>query len=1113
MSTVSSCPTLLLYTSKSKMESFEESNVNKDRLLEPPSLTDSNSEEEDVKPTIKPRLSPLPRRRSSVSSDEGDLEPPTTVTRKVSFADAFGFDLVSVKEFDSWEIPTVSQNFEMESIKVEEFYLTPSFILPPVGGIMERLYAKKVALESVDFIPGTTSMKGLIRVLNLSYEKQIYVRMSLDDWQSYYDLLAEYVPDSCNGETDQFFFTISLASPYQKEGATLEFSICYETAVGTFWENNEGRNYVLTCEKKECLVEVEKPSEDVTEKNKKSCLKPVTSKEDEDLDVFEAESPTAAERYIPTIICSHDEDNNDEEKEHTSEEKNNDEESDLELFLSQKLMKASITSSEEKLSSGYSEQTTVPDERQLDDEMKYFSDNYSGIIDYRLQEPEECNNSGVYFPMAETTSSLVAEDLTPMASDDYHSEDHKVLSQECVYKTEERAVCLDDTNATNQISELVQIPPGVKSHLPQYESGQWSTIEEQIKDSKSNICLKTSETPSCPRVETIQLTNILDDNANLSFSQNIGNVPYFSTDDTEGIKDEQREIGKTESMENRFSDNNVSIYNSKESDALLLVSTDNTEQECPLSISELEDSQDLSHKCEPSNSAFDKEHTESNEAICSLASTSDAYLFKESQVKDTGEERSLFTSFCKDPKTVDHISEISDEKQYVAAEKETDLPDSPTMSALVSQQYYDMTQDSSSSHCDHKNDKKHAIDDNKDVVLSDNGEQYDFKYPLYREEEIIIYEADSTTPITYGLNDFTEKELSCQTVSLPECPSSIACTTAENVTHSTLHAWNEMLGCLPSDVTQGNKVIITKITEEKGQSDTRSQGKEDRKPSYMDIGDSGEVTGQKAIGEESEQKCILVSEARIELSSIKNEDIHMSPGKVRVDNNGEGEKINTCKLKHFSEDDIIHEGGEYVSKEQYKLSCKHRPSSLDAESEVDVEPITQSSNDFAELSDDIDIRLGDDFKISSTAKKEAVEFTDLLELTITEDSINIDNIHSTREEGNIGPSILISEPDDEGAAQCRETEEQNKPEETQQYYYRFDDHETHPDQQIQSEAKDAEPLNINHVSSKVLCFIMFIVFAGLMYHYDFLVCFALYLFSLYWLYWEGDRGEKPIRKE
>ncbi|XP_063783336.1 protein phosphatase 1 regulatory subunit 3A [Pseudophryne corroboree] len=1109
MSTVSSCPALLLCTSQSKMESFVESNVSKQRLLEPPSITDSNSEEEDVKPTIKPRLSPLPRRRSSVSSDEGDLEPPTSGARKVSFADAFGFDLVSVKEFDTWEIPTVSQDFVKDSIKIEEFYLTQSFILPSVGGIMERLYARKVTLESVDFIPGTTSMKGIIRVLNLSYDKHVYVRMTLDDWQSYHDLLAEYVPDSCNGETDQFFFTISLVSPYQKEGASVEFCICYETADGTFWDNNEGHNYVLTCHKKECLVEVESHLEDVTEKNKKSCLKPVPSKEEEDLDVYEAESSTATERYIPTIICSYDafaEDNNEKEKAHKSEKKNNEEENDLELFLSQRLMKARITSSEEKNNTGYSEESTLPKEGQLDDEIKFYSDRYSSTVGYHIQEPEECDNTGVCLPLAEATPSLTDEDLISVKVADYHCGDH----DECLYEIEEKALSLDHPVSTKQRTNLVQISPDVKDYIPQRESEKWSMVEWQNEDITNKHFQETSETTSFPQAEAMQLTEMLDDNANLSYSQNIANVPYFSTDDTERIKYEQRDITKTETIEHRMSDNN-SIYNPKENDELLMISTDNMKQECHISFSQSDVSRDLSN-----NTVFHNEHTVSKEASLSIASPDDLYLFTESQVMDTGEELSqnthLMTSFCKDAKTVVEIPEISDEKEHIITETDTDLSDSQAIPTLLSKQYYVTTQDSTTSCCDDKNGEIY----NKDVVLSENGEQYDFKYPLYKEEEIYTCETERTSLGSCD-NDNTEKELSHQPVSLLECPSSVTSSAAENVTHSTLHTWNKILGCIPSDMTQGNKVIIAKITEEKGQSQTHSQGREDSKPSYMDICDRGNLYPQEEIAEESEQKYIPASETSIELSNEKNVDIHMSIGSMSVDKNQEGEQINTSKFKYFSEDIIhtLHEGDKYVSKEQYELQFEPRSNSSDEESNVhqsDAEPITQSNNSFAALSDDIDMSLRDDCNVISTDKNEAVELKDLPELTITERSINIDTVQASVGDVIVGPSILISEPDDEGVDQCSETEEQNKLEYTQ-YYYHSDDYETEPHQQTQSDTEAAEPLNINHVSSKVLCFIMFVVFSGLMYHYDFLVCFALYLFSLYWLYWEGDRGEKPVRKE
>ncbi|XP_073475982.1 protein phosphatase 1 regulatory subunit 3A isoform X2 [Aquarana catesbeiana] len=1021
MSTVTSCSALLLHTSKSKMESFEENIGDKHKLLELPGATDLCTEEDDVKATIKPRLSPLPRRRaSSVSSDDGDLEPPPTVTRKVSFADAFGFDLVSVKEFDTWDVPIVSPNFEMENIKVEEFYLTSSFILPPIGGLMERLNTKKVTLESVDFIPGTSAMKGIIRVLNLSYEKQVYVRMSLDDWHSFYDLLAEYIPDSSNGRTDQFGFTISLVSPYQKEGARVEFCICYDTSVGTFWDNNDGCNYVLTCQKK--FLEVVKPSEDVTDKNKKSCLKGAVSKEDEDIDEFATEQPVLTEQYIPRIICPHDEfteGNHDEEKEDKREEKN-EEDSDLEVFLSQRLMKARITSSEEQQSIENSDRFNLQTEKEQDDEIKYYTSDDSEAQDCYSQESQSYENKEDYSPVAEPTPSLAAEDFPATPNTSHHSAE--ALSQEYSYKIDETAF---------------------------YQA-------EPIKDTTRDICLESSEAPT------------------------------FLQDNTEEMQYEHSENIKTE-MENRPEDNDVL------SEAL--------RKQYPTTFSHLDDYQDLSCQYEPSSSVdLETEHVESNQSALSLTSSAYTYSFREHKVGDIGEQTSqsknVITGFHKDLKTTDDMSELSDEKKYVTPEG-TDFFGFQSVPLKISKEYYVTTQNLNSSHPDQETDKKYVMY-NRNVVLSDNDESYDITYPSYEDKGIVTDQKDRT------ISDSTETK----SESLPVCPPTIACSTAENVTHGTLHAWNEVLGTFPSEVTPGNKVIIAKITEEKGQSETCSQGRDDSKRSYIDLCDSGGV--------------VQVTDSSAK-PKVKREEVdHTSkPMPVPCDREGiddiEGQRIDTSNLRTLSEVGLVHESTEYIPKELGKYDFENRLNDALDESDIyraDLNPVTQPSKSFTELRGEKEVTLWEDFTKETNGKK-VVEYVDLQLKVITEkEEDDLDDEQDSSEQSFMGPSILISEPDDEGESQCTDTEEQVKPEEAHQYYYHpFTADEMHANQEITTDTETTEHLNISHASSKVLCFIMFVVFAGLMYHYDFLVCVALYLFSLYWLYWEGDRGKTIVRKE
>ncbi|XP_029103331.1 uncharacterized protein LOC108920813 [Scleropages formosus] len=244
-------------------------------------VVDPNSwdwDEDDLVGGIKPKSSPLPRRKSSSSSDDSDLGPPPTQSRRVSFADAFGLNLVSVKEFDAWVVPTPSafDPIEGEAQAQEEYSLSCLFTLPNSETELAKiLWEQKVELESVELLPGSTTLRGLVQVLNLCFHKTVYVRTTLDSWTSHFDLLAEFVPGSSNGQTDRFSFRLTLVPPFEREGARVEFCLRYETPVGTFWANNRGMNYVLFCKKKEETMDRLQQT-DVPDRPKRSCLKAVS---------------------------------------------------------------------------------------------------------------------------------------------------------------------------------------------------------------------------------------------------------------------------------------------------------------------------------------------------------------------------------------------------------------------------------------------------------------------------------------------------------------------------------------------------------------------------------------------------------------------------------------------------------------------------------------------------------------------------------------------------------------------------------------------------------------------------------------------------------------------
>ncbi|XP_038636752.1 uncharacterized protein LOC119955019 [Scyliorhinus canicula] len=227
------------------------------------------------------KCSPLPRRRSSSSDEE---PPPAALNRKVSFADAFGLELVSVREFDRWgggevagsplpggPVPGVSLPLPPDPPP-----LLPLFQLPAdPAELLREVRAHRVQLESAGFPPGAPCLAGVVRVLNLAYEKRVWLRLSADGWDSHRDIPAQYAGGSPDGQTDRFAFRIALGEAELRPGARLEFAICYQTPAAQYWANNHGGNFVL---ESRGPGETAGP-EQQDDRNLKSCLKTSPSKE------------------------------------------------------------------------------------------------------------------------------------------------------------------------------------------------------------------------------------------------------------------------------------------------------------------------------------------------------------------------------------------------------------------------------------------------------------------------------------------------------------------------------------------------------------------------------------------------------------------------------------------------------------------------------------------------------------------------------------------------------------------------------------------------------------------------------------------------------------------
>ncbi|XP_026222981.1 protein phosphatase 1 regulatory subunit 3A isoform X2 [Anabas testudineus] len=218
---------------------------------------DEDEDAEDVR--FIPRCSPVPRKRgSSIHEETAEymrIHLALSAGKRVSFADTTGGDLVDVKEFVAFDSDEEegSARWEEEEAKyrkperVPTYHVHPEFSTAAGGVLLQAVHANKVEVEQLSPVENEPlAFCGVVRVLNISFHKAVYIRSTMDNWATYFDHPAEYVQGSHDGGTDQFSFKLSFAPPYITHGSRIEFVVRYETSDGDFWANNSSMNYVVT---------------------------------------------------------------------------------------------------------------------------------------------------------------------------------------------------------------------------------------------------------------------------------------------------------------------------------------------------------------------------------------------------------------------------------------------------------------------------------------------------------------------------------------------------------------------------------------------------------------------------------------------------------------------------------------------------------------------------------------------------------------------------------------------------------------------------------------------------------------------------------------------------
>ncbi|XP_069824583.1 protein phosphatase 1 regulatory subunit 3E-like [Dendropsophus ebraccatus] len=208
--------------------------------------------------------SPTARRRAKslpTPAERRHLEVAAPRKKEVRFADSLGLELTSVRHFCDADIPRVPYHV-LAGLRCREacpagaelstLLLRPTPSCPQLEPLfsnpgskpdfVDLVRQRKVCLESIHTDP--FSVSGDLKVLNLSYEKEVTVRYTVDSWSTSSEVMAAYQRGHSDRYTDRFSFKLLCPTLLNKEGM-LEFALRYKVCGTEYWDNNDGLNYQI----------------------------------------------------------------------------------------------------------------------------------------------------------------------------------------------------------------------------------------------------------------------------------------------------------------------------------------------------------------------------------------------------------------------------------------------------------------------------------------------------------------------------------------------------------------------------------------------------------------------------------------------------------------------------------------------------------------------------------------------------------------------------------------------------------------------------------------------------------------------------------------------------
>lgn len=213
---------------------------------------------------VRPSLKQGDQSRST-SAVRARSAPATPISPKYVHFDT---QLEHVKHFLAQQRPAaVSRNgspTETETEDEPDAYPFPAMSATDANNLVLRLpnfpstldSSRDVLLEKLELSTDGKSLVGVVRVHNLSFEKWVAVRFTLDNWQTVSEVSAVH-KESLGAQSDRFGFTIKLHDLLSRiTERKMHLAIRYTVAGREIWDNNDGQNYRIEFAKRPLAMTV-----------------------------------------------------------------------------------------------------------------------------------------------------------------------------------------------------------------------------------------------------------------------------------------------------------------------------------------------------------------------------------------------------------------------------------------------------------------------------------------------------------------------------------------------------------------------------------------------------------------------------------------------------------------------------------------------------------------------------------------------------------------------------------------------------------------------------------------------------------------------------------------